>query len=483
MRLSRHINFLVLLLLGVSISAHGATWSRVVDGPFTVFTQGDPAQATALMHSFAQLRNALSQVSPLHATASENLKIIVFQSEKEFNRFRLNPGSCAFYQQTSRGEYVVLQDQDTRRREVSTHEFTHFVVAHSGFTLPLWLNEGLADFYSTFRINGDGDYVTFGRSVSGRLAVLQNSTWLPLNNLFDVSPASPYYSNPERMLLFYSESWALAHMLIAAPEYADRFPNFLRSVSESHNTSESLRAVYNKSLAQIKDDLHEYLDRQHLPLIEAHLASVYSPIAAYSVASVSDAEMEITLSDLSVTHPDAQADLQTRLTVAASQLPNNAEAAEALGYLALRQGKSSEARAQFQLAVDRHSSNPNTMFYLAHLNHAAGSPSSQVVPLLERALELNPELSDARLELALVATADGNFDQALEALRKLTKPRAENAYAIAYTEAYCFAHIEDLSAARAAARRAQTLAANDRDRAEVSELLEYIEQPATGDSK
>jgi tetratricopeptide (TPR) repeat protein len=434
-------------------SSNAAPWVRVSEGNLAVYTQGDPAQSSLLLHSFAQLRNALAQASPFRVDQSANLKIIAFHSEREFNRYRLSAGSCAYYQQTHRSEYIVLQDLNPAHHELFSHEFTHFVLAHSGVSLPLWLNEGLADFYSTFHI--DGNRVIFGRSVPGRLHVLHSSEWLPLDKLFEVSPSSPYYSELGRMTLFYSESWALGH-----------------------TAAEGFQLVYHKTPAQLETDLRDYVDQQHLPVIEAQLTSVSDAPAAASMASVSNADMDFMLADLAVANPNARVGLEAQLASAASQVPGSPDAEENLGYLALRQGKTADARAHFQLAVDRHSSDPGVLFYLAHLNHEAGAPSDQVIPLLQRALSLKPGLSEARLELALVQTSDGNFPEALEALQNLTGLHPENVYAAAYTEAYCYAHTDKLPEARIAAQRAQTLAGNDHDRAETSELLDYIKQQA-----
>jgi tetratricopeptide (TPR) repeat protein len=135
-----------------------------------------------------------------------------------------------------------------------------------------------------------------------------------------------------------------------------------------------------------------------------------------------------------------------------------------------------EARAHFQLAVDRHSSDPNVLFYLGHLKHEAGVRSTEVMPLLEQALFLNPELSDARLELAIVAAADGNYEKALAALKKITALRPENAYASAFTEAYCYVHLGKFTEARELAYQAQKLAANSSDQAKVFQMLDFISQ-------
>jgi tetratricopeptide (TPR) repeat protein len=452
------------------------SWSRINEGSITVYLQGDPSRASALLHSFAELRNALSQASAFHPDQSASLKVIAFRSESEYNQYRLNPGSTAYYQQTRRGEYIVLPDLSPGHREVSIHEFTHFVVAHSGVTLPLWLNEGIADFYSTFQISGDT--VVFGHAVSGRMNILHSRAWLPLNTLFGITTASPYYSNPESMALFYSESWALAHMLVAGPGYSDRFPYFIRALGEGHTAPESLQLTYNKALAQIEGDLHAYVSHRSLPLIQAQISPLSASAAQSSPSPIASTEIDIALADLALTNPNAQAGVASRLASAASQPNGSSEAEEALGYLTLRQGKLEEARTHFRAAVDRNSSDPNVLFYLAHLDHEAGAPSNQVIPLLERALTLQPDLNDARLELALINTEDGNYEQALAALQKLAAPRPENAYTAAYTEAYCYAYTDKLDQARATARRAQSLAANDHDRAEIAQLLEYIDQQA-----
>jgi tetratricopeptide (TPR) repeat protein len=278
--------------------------------------------------------------------------------------------------------------------------------------------------------------------------------------------------------MFYSESWALAHMLVAGPGYSDRFPNFFRALAEGHTAAESLLLIYNKTLPQIQEDLQSYVAHAPLPLVQARIQPLPAPAAQLASLSVPGTEIDIALADLSLTNPNTQASLESRLASASNQPNGGPEAEEALGYLAIRQGKMDEARTHFRRAVDRQSSDPQVLFYLAHLDRDAGVPSDQVTPLLERALTLKPDLSDARLELALVATSDGKYDDALAALQKLTNPRPEYAYTAAYTEAYCYAYSDRLDQARSAAHRAQALAANDRDHAEIAQLLEYIDQQA-----
>ncbi len=441
------------LVLSLAAQAEpGARWSRLGNGSLAVYTEDDPSLAAPLLRTFSQLRAILADTSAFAISESAPLKVIAFRSEAEFNPYRLNAASCAFYQQTHRSEYIVLQDLAPEHRDVAVHEFTHFLLAHSGVSLPLWLNEGLADFYSTFELSVN--QVTLGRSVAGRLPILRSYAAVPLETLFQISTASNYYSDPDRMALFYSESWALTHMLLISTTYAPHFPDFLHALKAGHTSAESARMAYGKTLGQMQDDLARYVDQQHLPVMYVQIRSALSEVPI-SLATISGGEMEATLGDL---------------------IPNNSTSEESLGYRALESGRNEEARLHFQRAVDHHSDDPNVLFYLAHLEHEAGVPSSKVLPLLDRALALKPDMPDARLELALLAAHDGDFARALAALQQLSTPRPENAFAAIYTEAFCLAHLDRWNDARAIAERARTMARNERDRAQVSQLLDYIAQ-------
>ncbi len=454
-------------------NASAANWTRVGDGTILVYTPQPTEQANSLLKRLSDLRMVMAQTKLFQVNDGFHLNVIVFNSETEFNHYRLNAASCAFFAQTRRGEYVVLQDLAPGHVEVSAHEFTHFLLAHADVTLPLWMNEGLADFYSSYQIS-DGRII-LGESVTGRLSILRNYSWLPLENLFQISTTSNYYSDPARMALFYSESWALVHMLVISPEYGPHFREFVDALNSGRSSAESLRLVYNKSQEQIFADLRSYVDRQHLPVLDVALNASHTA-TAQSAATVSEAEMEVMLADLLSNNSQNDPAVKSRLAAASSQLPDNAAAEESLAFIALRQGNMSEARTHLQLAADRHSNDANIYFYLAHLKREADAPSQEVMPLLEQALALKPDLGDALLELALQAVADGNYARALDALHKLTVPRPQNAFAAAYTEAYCYAHIEQFDQARKTVQRASSIANNERDRTQASELLDFITQ-------
>ena len=149
---------------------------------------------------------------------SPQLSILALDSASQADVYRVNRAAYAFYQRTREGDFVVMRDLRPEHFPVAVHEYTHFVLEHAGFHLPLWLNEGLAEFYSTLAAH-DGGQVVIGEAPAGREDTLATQRWMDMSTLVAVNHDSPYYQQQEKMLLFYAQSWATVHMLVLDPQY------------------------------------------------------------------------------------------------------------------------------------------------------------------------------------------------------------------------------------------------------------------------
>src|SRR5213078_470299 len=92
------------------------------------------------------------------------------------------------------------------------HEYTHLLTSHSNYDWPLWLKEGVAEFYSTFNV--DKKAFTLGIPVSNHVHLLRESSFIPLKALIQVDHRSPAYNERDKQGIFYAESWALVHYLV-----------------------------------------------------------------------------------------------------------------------------------------------------------------------------------------------------------------------------------------------------------------------------
>jgi tetratricopeptide (TPR) repeat protein len=373
-----------------------------------------------------------------------------------------------------------MSDLAPEHRQIGVHEYTHFVFEHSGLTLPLWLNEGLADLYSS--VAGSQGHVVLGRAPFGRVYALEKESWIDLGTLLDVGRDSPYYSQPQKMLLFYAESWALTHMLVLSQDYAAAFPKFVELISSGVSSRESLAKIYGKGPDQVMSDLRAYLSRRQLPTHVFDLDLAAAEIEPQPLAAPRE-QADLALADLAVSTANMESAGAAALNSFSGRYPDSPEAEESLGYLALRHNRSEEARLHFQKAVDRHSTAPDVIFYLAHLDASAGASSDSVIALLNRALEINPAYYEARLELGFVAAKAKKFEIAAAALTAAAQlaaqngnPHPEHAYVLSYTLAYCYAQLHQPERAFEYAERASHAVRNSQDQEQTANLLRYIDR-------
>ena len=132
--------------------------------------------------------------------------------------------------------------------------------------------------------------------------------------------------------------------------------------------------------------------------------------------------------------------------------------------------------------MDRHSNAADVIFYLAHLESTAGASLDRVIALLNRALEINPDYYDARLELGFVAAKAKKFDLAIASLTaaaqlaKGDNSHPEHAYVLSYTLAYCYAQLNQSERALEYCEKAKRAARSGQDQEQTANLLRYIDR-------
>ena len=112
------------------------------------------------------------------------------------------------------------------------HEYAHLITSNIAGSIPVWLNEGLAEFYSTFETVGDREAL-IGRPVPGHLDRLNETPAAPLEELLNVKHDSALYNEGDRRSVFYAQSWALTHLLLVAqPSRRDKLGAYVAKVED-----------------------------------------------------------------------------------------------------------------------------------------------------------------------------------------------------------------------------------------------------------
>jgi tetratricopeptide (TPR) repeat protein len=430
-------------------------WALVQDGHFEIYSQTGPDAGRAALLWFEQLRAAFEQIG---LTSNRPARVIGFRSVADYQPYRLRPIADAYYVGTETRDYIVMPSLGPDRFGMAAHEYAHALLRARGDKLPAWLNEGLAEFFSTVRIGPRG--CELGGDFPMRSQTLLHHSWMPLEQLFAWSLDSP--QTRDQAALFYAQSWALTQMLVLSP---DRFQTLLHALHSGLPSAQAVTQTYGKSLDAITHDLHALVDSHKFPTLSFSAVEQNRDREGAASAVAPDA----VIADLLSASGDLARSEQIYLHLR-QQSPNNPDIPAALGAIALRRGDTTSARAYWKQAIHDGVRDANLCYHYAVLAEQAGLGADEIRPALKRAISLNPALDDARYELALLESNAGEYAAAVANLHAMHTIAPARAYGYWSALAYALTELNQRDEAQNAADKAMPYAKTADERSHVSEL-------------
>lgn len=442
-----------LLLVSAPARAADQQWLKAVTPNFELYTTAGEKRARAALLRFEQIRGFFLGAIGVEGESTQPVRIIGFRNQKEFEPYSINEFATAYYVGGYDRDYIVMSRIGSGHYETAVHEYVHLLVRHSGLKLPPWLNEGLADLYSTLRPSGKK--VLVGEILPGRVQVLQQRIWLPLAELVAVGRDSPHYNEKKRAGVFYAQSWALTHMLFFSREYQRKTPELVRAIADGADPVASFERIYKRPLKRITTDLHNYLEKERLfaALYDVRLEkSALEPV----VAPAPEPEAELVLAHLLSRTKGKRRQAREKYLDLAQRFPEEARVPEALGYLALYEKKRDEAADYFVRAADLGSANPKMYYTLSGLRR---DDRASRIEWLGKAVELKPDYNAALRSLGFVLLDDKQYIPAIRTLMRIKNVKTKReAYDIYSGQAYAYYGIHRLEDARKAAELAKKFA-------------------------
>jgi tetratricopeptide (TPR) repeat protein len=391
-RFSISLAFL-LLATGPSYAAE-SQWIELHSPGFDLYSSASPGSARDTIRQFERVRSFFLQALGGPPAKPASVRLVAFGSSKEFEPYRLNEYAVAYYHPAANYDYIVMSHAAVDVFPVAVHEYVHLLVRHSGLELPPWLNEGLAELYST--LHPLGDKIVVGVLIPGRLQALLTEKWVPLATILAADHDSPYYNEKNKAGSLYNEGWALTHMLYLRPEYRAKFSQFVHTIASGKDSAQALLEVYGRPFAQIEKDLQAYLRGSSFQgvLFPAKFDKEASEVAAQPVNNF---DLGLVLADL-LNRPGKEAASQAAFERLAQEHPKRPEPFRALGYLAWRAGRRDEALQQFHKAYDN--GDRDTTFLWDYGRILEGNQREQAIQVLSELLAQDTNRMDVRLELA-----------------------------------------------------------------------------------
>ncbi len=399
----------------------------------------------------------------------EPVRVILFGSKKEYEEYRPNEFAAAYYTQIAGRDYIVLGSVNDEVFPIAVHEYVHLVVRNAGMKLPPWLNEGIAEIFSTLK--PAGDKVIVGAPIIGRMQQMSREKWVPLSTIVAADRDSPYYNEKNKAGSLYNEGWALADMLELGPQYSPNFGKFLNEIQKGTPSQKAIEGIWGKPLEAVEKDLQAYLRG------DSFIEKVF-PVKLQTGEKVAAEpavmfDVKLALLDLS-NRRGKEADAKARLQDLAKDDPKRPEPHVGLGYLAARAGQEDEAIESFSKAVELGSRNGEMLWDFGRM--ASRAKPTQAMEALETLLADQPNRFEVRMALAQIQMNSKLANDVIATLAPVKKVTPEDAPR--FFQILAFAHMQngEREAARANAQRWLENTKDSDEKLNANRMIRYLDQ-------
>jgi tetratricopeptide (TPR) repeat protein len=357
----------------VNFSLGQRLWFETDTAHFNIYSCGAPQDVYKLAGRLEQFCEAYSLLAGTQAVASPPVIVMAFPDYESMKPFlplyEGKPGNIGgFFTRGNDENLIVLTlpsgNEGSPGMDVIFHEYAHLLFRRNALIWPLWLQEGMAEIYSTFETAGNLAYI--GLPIDHHLQLLAHEPLMPLDELFAVNRDSPQYNERERQGIFYAESWLLTHFLMAGdnPILKARFGRFTELLNRGEPPEQAFADALGTTLPVMESELRGYLERDNFAPITLSLPKDLSAAVTLTTRVITPVETYFHLGDelLRIDRLDAAESYftQAQKIAPASPLPY-----EGLGLLAARRGKTDEALRDLKESLEHGSTS-----FLAHYAYA-----------------------------------------------------------------------------------------------------------------
>ncbi len=429
------------LAFGIALMAGDRpAWTEVRSPHFVAFTDARATEAQKALKEFEEIRLTFQAAFPAVQVDPKD-PVVVFVHRDQASMKELLPEEfegpnpklpSGYFMSRGDRNYALLRldarHQSEQPYHVVYHEFTHGILHRNFRGIPVWLDEGLAEYYGETRIQSDK--VLIGNPSRGSLEILRGGGLLPLERLLRVTQRSPEYREGDKTGMFYAEAWALTHFLLMEEGQvrADHFRRYLEAQVEEPDPVAAARRAWG-DLEAFQSAFFAYLRQPRFRYWNLPLA-LKLPAESFPVRPLGEAEGRVVRAEFlrDRNRPEASEALLREALALDPKLPASHVA---LAVACLARGDRGGARTALEAAESLGSQDPRTPLLLARLDleDAAQGPGvrARAAARVQRALALAPRDAEAHfLHARLLASEPGRAAEAVAAGKQALALDVEN---------------------------------------------------------
>jgi tetratricopeptide (TPR) repeat protein len=404
------LGLLFVTILTASAHASSPQWIEIRSPHFTLISDANEKQARHTLDQLERMRWVFQTMFPsANVDPAEPILVIGAKDRKTFQTLEPAPylgkgqlDLAGYFLRAQDRNYILLRfDANEEEHPFATiyHEYTHLQFREAGEWMPIWLNEGIAEFFQNTDVRNKD--VLVGKPDADNIAYLRSHQLIPLPVLFKVDASSPYYHDEEKGSVFYAESWALTHYLQINDRVrgTHKVQDYLRLVKDHEDTVEAAEKVFG-DLKQLQSALDDYTRLSLYRVFVLNSAAAPIDETSYTVRPMTQIEADAARADVLV-NVKREKEARDLIETILKEDQNNVAVRVTMGQLEYRLGDFDLARKWFGEAAKLDPTNYLANYYYASISMDSGhSDDSAIEPGLRAAIQNNPKFAYAYERLA-----------------------------------------------------------------------------------
>jgi tetratricopeptide (TPR) repeat protein len=478
---------MVLALSSAMRGEHHENWIEIKSPHYTIYSNSGEHDGRRVAAQFEEIRALFEQSFPkLKVDFGKPTNVYVLKDENSLKLLMPSYGQNKNAIKIA-GQYHLSNDKNfavvradvtgtgTNPYHVMYHEWAHGLFRLNFRGLPLWLDEGLAEYWGGSDIDNREGRV--GMADRAQLRVLQQNTFIPISTLVSVDATSPLYNTRDHAGMFYAESWAIVHYFSSAQEVSDQhlLNKYLAALQATDDPIEAANRSFG-DLKKLGEKLEAYT-RQSAFLYQR--IAVNSNISEKDFASrhLSPAEGLVAQADYLV-HTNHLPEAIEILHEAEQLDPKVPHLHDELGYYHFAKADFDNSLKEFDLAIAEDPNDATAYYYKASIPYRktgyTRETTPQMIANLQKVISLRPNFAPAHAFLCIAYTQSPDTKAKAFAEAKTAMDLEPGNLAYFIDAGRALVATNDLTNAKKVADTAQKVATWPRDRAMAANLQKTV---------
>lgn len=231
----------------IPFPAENEEWIRVRSTYFDLISSASESKTRNIAEELEKLTAALTQTSSRFRRSPHPTRIFVFEKRRESQPYfdlllgrEKTPVTGLFIRYGGEGTMIIDSERRWKGDRTPLHELVHDLLRQSDVSPPLWIEEGLAEYFSNTVILGDE--VRAGTRIPEHARVLRGRLIVPIEEMLSMRIENEAATSTH----FYAQSWAAVRWLMGLDR--NKFYDFLRDLENGTTVERALKTHYDRTL-------------------------------------------------------------------------------------------------------------------------------------------------------------------------------------------------------------------------------------------